>query len=150
MSTPEQRQHGREYQRRWRATRTPEQKAAECARQAIYRAENREELNRKRRDFMREDRKRNPQKYADRDRKRKTGWSADQYEFIARAQKGLCAVCSNAPGPRGLEADHCHKTGALRMLLCHGCNTALGLLGECPERIQKLKEYVENFNRQNQ
>ena len=34
-----------------------------------------------------------------------------------------------------LSVDHCHETGKVRGLLCHRCNTAIGLLRDDPERF---------------
>jgi hypothetical protein len=39
--------------------------------------------------------------------------------------------------------DHCHKTGAVRGVLCTQCNVALGLLGESPGRILGLFVYQQ-------
>lgn len=39
------------------------------------------------------------------------------------AQGGLCAICSKPPKHPVL--DHSHATGALRGILCHGCNIKL-------------------------
>jgi hypothetical protein len=41
-----------------------------------------------------------------------------------------------------IQVDHDHKTNTVRALLCRGCNTALGLLSECPERLRGLIEYL--------
>jgi hypothetical protein len=32
----------------------------------------------------------------------------------------------------------------VRGILCHNCNTALGLLKDSPERVQKLLEYISS------
>jgi len=45
-----------------------------------------------------------------------------------------------------LNADHCHTTGLARVLLCQGCNQALGLLGEDSRRILGLAELNDSFN----
>lgn len=56
----------------------------------------------------------------------------------------LVDECQN-PGCHETERlgiDHNHSTGAVRDVLCSGCNTALGLLGESPERAAGLIEYM--------
>lgn len=52
--------------------------------------------------------------------------------------------CQN-PGcteTKRLHIDHDHITGEVRGLLCSGCNTSLGHLGDDPERILGLVEYL--------
>jgi hypothetical protein len=41
-----------------------------------------------------------------------------------------------------IHADHCHKTNTARGILCHYCNSALGLLREDPELFKKAVEYL--------
>ena len=40
--------------------------------------------------------------------------------------------------------DHNHETGAVRGMLCHGCNAGLGLLRENPNVILGLIEYLKD------
>jgi hypothetical protein len=58
--------------------------------------------------------------------KRRYGLSSEMLEAITQAQKGTCAIC-HRPGKR-LNVDHCHKSGKVRGLLCHRCNTAITYL----------------------
>jgi Recombination endonuclease VII len=64
-----------------------------------------------------------------------------------RNQDGKCANrgCRRELSPEFSDTDHCHKTGIIRALLCQGCNTSLGSLGECPDRIRGLADYIESF-----
>lgn len=39
--------------------------------------------------------------------------------------------------------DHCHATNQYRGLLCKGCNTGLGLLGDTLEAARRLVLYLE-------
>lgn len=48
-----------------------------------------------------------------------------EYQLRLKAQDGHCALCPSAPKARRLAADHNHKTGRVRGLLCHRCNRAL-------------------------
>lgn len=48
-------------------------------------------------------------------------------DALRRWQAGTCAICSSIR--ERLVIDHCHRTGLVRGLLCHGCNTAEGLSG---------------------
>lgn len=88
----------------------------------------------------------------DRDRwlRKKYGITADEYDDLLVAQEGRCAVCrTDQPGgptpDAAFHVDHSHGDGQVRSLLCRSCNTALGLLGEDPERIRALLAYVERW-----
>lgn len=73
-------------------------------------------------------------------------------EFVAEvnhmrlSQGGKCAACFRAEGELAVSLciDHCHRTGKLRGLLCHWCNTALGLLGDDPDRMKRLIKYASS------
>lgn len=54
--------------------------------------------------------------------------SAEQFREMAEAQGGVCKIYGEPPTKRGLFVDHCHETGMVRGLLCHGCNAGLGHL----------------------
>lgn len=59
-------------------------------------------------------------------------------------QNGCCAACkTDQPGNRyGWVIDHCHATGKVRGLLCHGCNLALGNVKDNPETLRCLITYL--------
>jgi len=61
-----------------------------------------------------------------------------------RKQKFRCAnkACGKKLTVRTAHADHCHKTGKDRELLCHGCNTALGSLRDDPKVCRGLADYA--------
>ncbi len=68
-------------------------------------------------------------------------------------QGGVCAVCgqperrrNSKGGIRRLSVDHDHATGEVRALLCHDCNTALGLLLDSPDLMRLAAAYVERHN----
>lgn len=54
-----------------------------------------------------------------------------------------CMLCGleNSNGD-ALCVDHNHKTGLVRFLLCHPCNTALGLLKDNPYLLQKAADMI--------
>lgn len=58
-------------------------------------------------------------------------------------QNGRCAICEEPPDKRGLVIDHNHTTGEVRGFLCHRCNSALGLLGDDPKRVQSAVRYLD-------
>ena len=53
---------------------------------------------------------------------------------------GACECCGATD--RRLCIDHDHDTKKPRGLLCHQCNTALGLLGDSVQTILKLSQYL--------
>ena len=72
--------------------------------------------------------------------------SVEDKERISKEQGGTCANENCQYGlddDHKLYVDHCHETGKVRGLLCHHCNTALGLLMESPEKISGLMYYAK-------
>ena len=69
--------------------------------------------------------------------KARYGITVEEYERLLEQQGFSCAMCSErcATGKR-LAVDHDHTTGAVRGLLCHACNRALGAY----ERVRDAAE----------
>ena len=91
-------------------------------------------------------RKSNPDKYKNRSLKR-SGYTLEIYNSMLESQKGLCALCGTSE-PGGVHnvfhADHDHKTGKTRGLLCFVCNTTLGKIEKKPaDWLDKAKAYIE-------
>jgi hypothetical protein len=61
-------------------------------------------------------------------------------------QGGKCAICGNGNGASQLALDHDHKTGKARQLLCHRCNTALGLMQDDPKRLRAAADYLDKYH----
>lgn len=88
--------------------------------------------------------------YAKQRKWRAAGVDAARYQEMLHAQGGVCAICAQperAPDKasgktKDLAIDHCHKTGAIRALLCSNCNRALGLFNDDPELLAKARQYV--------
>lgn len=92
-----------------------------------------------------------PQKYLRRRigyRLQRAGLSLDWYD----AQGGKCAVCgATSPGGNSgnWHIDHDHSccvdgcSKCIRGLLCHGCNTGIGLFKDDPERLLKAAAYLQ-------
>lgn len=57
-------------------------------------------------------------------------------------QAGLCALCKTA---KWAHVDHDHATGRIRGLLCAGCNTGLGKLGDTAAGLYQALAYLEGF-----
>lgn len=85
----------------------------------------------------------NKKECRERDLVRKYGVSLTLYREMLAAQGGACKICGgvNADG-RPLFVDHCHKTGNVRYLLCHCCNSGLGHFKDDPELLAKAIEYL--------
>lgn len=74
----------------------------------------------------------------------KYGFTKEWLIEMYNVQQGKCAICSKEPKTaRGLHIDHCHSTGKVRGLLCHGCNVGIGALGDSPEIISKALNYLK-------
>ena len=59
---------------------------------------------------------------------------------IIKVKRGAsCAICGSEDK---LTIDHSHETGAFRGILCHWCNTAIGLMREDPDRFAKAVAYL--------
>src|SRR5262249_3856071 len=71
---------------------------------------------------------------------RNYGLTQADYDFMAAAQKGLCAICEERPQAK-LCVDHCHATRRLRFLLCNDCNSGLGYFKDDPRRLRRGLAY---------
>lgn len=76
-------------------------------------------------------------------RKRKTGWTQEEYDAAYVAQDGKCAVCKKNQLHKQLAADHCHQTKTKRGLLCGECNFLIGKAGDDPVILRAAAEYIE-------
>ena len=56
------------------------------------------------------------------------GITLNEYNAILKNQKHKCKICGvhEKHCNRGVFVDHNHKTGSVRALLCHNCNSGLG------------------------
>lgn len=76
-------------------------------------------------------------------RKTKTGASKMEFLAIWDTQNGKCAIClQKLEEFRKAHADHCHKTGKFRGILCAGCNHALGNLRDNPITAERAAAYL--------
>lgn len=81
--------------------------------------------------------------------KSKYGLTKEQYEELLEKQGGICAICrqpetrtTKAGVTMLLHVDHCHNSGKIRGLLCHRCNSALGLFMESSEILSSAVNYL--------
>lgn len=58
------------------------------------------------------------------------GLTPEQWASMFESQGSCCAICGTNESKRGTKTswavDHCHRTGAVRGILCHQCNAMLG------------------------
>lgn len=75
---------------------------------------------------------------------RRYGVTREMYETMLEGQGGVCVVCRGEQ-IRGwsFDIDHDHATGRIRGLLCRLCNVTLGNVGDDPERLRRLADYLE-------
>lgn len=71
------------------------------------------------------------------------GISSEEYDRKHK-DAGQCPICGFSGK---LHLDHNHSTGQIRDFLCPNCNTALGLLNEDPERMERMIAYVRKHER---
>lgn len=87
-----------------------------------------------------------PEERQDFNLRRTYGVSLQEKNEMLERQGGVCAICGTGiPGSRGWQLDHCHNKKHVRGILCHGCNTGLGLFKDSPEALRKAIEYLERF-----
>lgn len=92
-------------------------------------------------------RERNPAGYKAHTRnsnlKRMYGITASEFDALLAAQGGVCAICGGRePRGKNWHLDHCHESRAIRGVLCHPCNLALGYLQDQPERAEAAAAYL--------
>ena len=87
-------------------------------------------------------------------RLRRYGLTHAQYDGMLEAQGGVCGLCGKVETHRGrngevsrLAVDHDHVTGSVRALLCHSCNTGIGLFLDDPALLRLAADYIEGFTR---
>ncbi len=69
-----------------------------------------------------------------------------EYTKLLKQQDYKCAICGTVK-PGGVHktvflVDHDHRTGKMRGLLCHNCNTGLGHFKDNPEFLASAIAYV--------
>lgn len=69
-------------------------------------------------------------------------------EVLFLEQEGCCKICGlheREVPKKVLCVDHDSSTGAVRALLCHNCNVAIGLLKHDPDRLLAAAVYLMAF-----
>jgi len=75
------------------------------------------------------------------------GMLPEEYDKLNEDQNGRCYLCGTSEN-RGkpLYVDHCHVSGKVRKLLCHHCNSGLGMFRDNPELLNKAAEYIKEHS----
>lgn len=106
-------------------------------------------------------RKENPEKYQaaresykERYHEYKLQWkyniSKKDFDLLFEAQEGVCAICGKPETRKQkgvlkrLSVDHDHETGKVRGLVCHRCNTLLGMAEDNIETLENAILYLES------
>lgn len=103
------------------------------------------------RDYQKQYREDNRKALSDRERKRRFGITPERYSEMFQSQNAVCAICQQPETAtrlgkvKALSVDHCHKTGAIRGLLCSDCNTGIGKLKDDPSVLQSAIRYLTKF-----
>lgn len=59
-------------------------------------------------------------------------------------QNWECSICrKKLTGDKNSHWDHDHKTGKFRAVLCHQCNTGLGMYKDNPDLLRRAALYLE-------
>ena len=68
-----------------------------------------------------------------------------EYDKLFDNQNSKCAICSKDLEriSRSTHVDHNHLTGEVRGILCHHCNTAIGLFGDDINKLKSAIKYLE-------
>ena len=87
----------------------------------------------------------NPERHMDYAIKHAYGLPLGTYTTMLAAQDGRCAICGTDDTGRHkrFHVDHCHETGEVRGLLCHGCNVGLGHFKHSTILFQAASEYLK-------
>ena len=80
---------------------------------------------------------------------KKNNFTPQEFTEKLKTQEGKCAICGveSRAGRRyvGAVADHDHKTGLNRAILCSCCNLGLGHYHDDPSLLRKAAEYLESY-----
>ncbi len=93
--------------------------------------------------------KKNPKNVGDNQRRytlRKAfGITPEKYEELLQGQNCCCAICLRhySEFKKRLAVDHCHKTGAIRGLLCIYCNRGLAAYHDKSDYFRRAADYLE-------
>lgn len=65
-----------------------------------------------------------------------------EFNLKLKSQKNKCAICCGSFKGK-ICVDHNHKTKAIRGLLCHHCNSGLGMFKDSIKILDRAKQYLK-------
>jgi hypothetical protein len=142
------RARGRKANHKYRATNLEKVRARSREIMAKRYHANVEKFRKLKRDAARKERMENPEKVRARQRannlRASYGMTVEDFETLRALQNERCAICRDplSDNPKRVHVDHCHETGRVRGILCHHCNTGVGLFRDDPERLHRAIEYL--------
>lgn len=72
------------------------------------------------------------------------GITLEEYEKINNSQNKACAICGFICSVGNyLAVDHCHRTGAIRGLLCNQCNLGIGNFKDDKKLLENAISYLK-------
>lgn len=74
--------------------------------------------------------------------RRKYGIGYAERDALLSSQNGRCAICGLGNQGRPWHLDHCHATDRVRGILCHFCNTSLGMIRESEATALAMAAYI--------
>lgn len=81
-------------------------------------------------------------------RKKLSGFTKEDFDSKLKEQNYKCAICGTSdPGKTNWHADHDHSTKEKRGILCHKCNTGIGLLQDNIDILCSAIEYLRYYTR---
>ena len=77
--------------------------------------------------------------------KRKYKLTPEERQAMIEEQNGACEICGEVLWDK-LEVDHNHATGKVRAMLCHLCNSGLGMFQDDIELLRIARSYLYHYN----
>ena len=74
---------------------------------------------------------------------------AEKMQMI-KLQNNCCVICNTEfKTDKSTHVDHCHKTGQIRAILCHSCNTGLGAFKDSVLILERAIDYKLKYAKKN-
>ncbi len=101
-------------------------------------------MKERRREYHQEHREEETAKHREWCIKNAYGLTLAEYDHMFDMQYGKCKICNGVNNDkRRLYIDHDHKTGKVRGLLCHRCNSLLGYVNDAIDLLLEIISYLK-------